>query len=131
MNNCAFSGNLTRDPELRRTQTGVAVANFSIAVNRPGEPDKTDFINCYAWRTRAEFVCKYFSKGQRIEVCGPMTSRNYEKNGERRTSMELRCDYVNFGERKREDSGEMTEEMAGTMAGDFEMMEDADSELPF
>ena len=56
-----------------------------------------------------------------------MTSRSYEKNGERRTSMALRCDYVNFGERKREDSGDM----AGTMAGDFEMMEDADAELPF
>ena len=127
MNNCAFSGNLTRDPELRRTQNGVAVTNFTIAVNRPGEPDKTDFIKCYAWRTRAEFVEKYFRKGQRIEVCGVMTSRSYEKNGEKRTSMELRCDYVNFGEHKREDS----EEMAGTMAGDFEMMEDSDSELPF
>lgn len=128
MNHCSISGHLTRAPELRFTQTGVPVVSFTVAVDRPGETEKTDFFRCYAWRTRTEFVVRYFSKGQRIEVSGPITTRSYDKDGEKRTVTELRCDYVNFGERKREDSGEP---LPGRLAGDFEMMEDADSELPF
>ena len=126
MNACTISGYLTHDPELRRTQNGTPVCTFSVGVARPNEKDKTDFIRCYAWRSRAEFIAKHFVKGQRIEVCGPITTHNYEKDGERRYSAELRCDYVNFGERKRE-----TDPTPPDAAADFAMLEDDDSELPF
>ncbi len=135
MNQCVISGHLTRDPELRRTQTGVAVTSFTVAVDRPGESEKTDFIRCYAWRTRAEFIDKYFRKGQRIECCGPITTRSFDKDGEKRTVTELRCDYVNFGERKRDDAAEYGDADAsapvGGEPGDFDMLEDVDTELPF
>lgn len=130
MNQCAISGHLTRDPELRYTQTGVPVVSFTVAVDRPGETEKTDFIRCYAWRTRAEFVDKYFRKGQRIECCGPITTRSYDKDGEKRTVTELRCDYVNFGERKRDGDTDAAVIPDGE-PGDFNMLEDVDSELPF
>lgn len=128
MNQCAISGHLTRDPELRYTQTGVPVVSFTVAVDRPGETEKTDFIRC--WRTRAEFVDKYFRKGQRIECCGPITTRSYDKDGEKRTVTELRCDYVNFGERKRDGDTDAAVIPDGE-PGDFNMLEDVDSELPF
>ena len=75
MNSISISGRLTKDPELRRTQSGTAVCSFSVAVDRPGVKDKTDFIDCVAWDKRAEFVSKYFLKGDPIEVNGVLTRR--------------------------------------------------------
>lgn len=103
MNITAISGRLVRDPELRRSQSGKAVTSFSIAVDRPGVKDKTDFIDCVAWEKKAEFVSRYFRKGQRIEVSGIITSRTYEKDGQNRKAVEVRCDQVFFGDSKKSD----------------------------
>ena len=105
MNIIALSGRLTRDPELRYTQSQKPVCRFRIAVPRPGTKDKADFISCIAWEKKAEFVSRYFTKGQRIEVSGVLTTREYEKDGERRTISEVRADQVFFGDSKREEGG--------------------------
>ena len=70
MNVVAISGRITSDPELKQTQDGTSVCRFSVAVRRPNVKDKTDFIDCIAWRQKAEFVSRLFRKGQRIEVTG-------------------------------------------------------------
>ena len=105
MNIVAESGNLTRDPELRYTGGKKAVCTFTIAVDRPGVKDKTDFLDCVAWDKKAEFVSKYFHKGQRIEVSGVLTTRKFEKDGQKRKATEIRCDQVFFGDSKRDNSG--------------------------
>lgn len=97
MNGIAISGRLTRDPELRYTQNKTPVCSFRVAVDRPGAKGKTDFLDCVAWEKKAEFVAKNFKKGKWIEVSGVITTRDYEKNGEKRTATELRADQVGFG----------------------------------
>lgn len=109
MNIVAESGRLTLDPELRHTQSGKAVTVFTIAVDRPGVKDKTDFIDCVAWEKKAEFVSRNFRKGQRIEVSGILTTRQYEKDGQKRKATEIRCDQVFFGDSKKSDSSQSTE----------------------
>jgi single-strand DNA-binding protein len=101
-------GRLTRDPELRRTGTGLAVASFSVAVDRD-YPNKTtgeretDFINCVAWRQTGEFVSKYFAKGSMIVVSGRLQIRNWTDNdGNKRTTAEIVADNVYFGESKKD-----------------------------
>lgn len=82
INNTVLVGRLTRTPELRSTQTGVPVTNFTIACNRNfGDKDQADFINCVAWRHSAEFLCNYMQKGNLIGVVGRIQSRTYEDNG--------------------------------------------------
>lgn len=131
MNIIGLSGRLTRDPELRYTQSQKPVCRFRIAVPRPGTKDKTDFIDCIAWDKKAEFVSRYFRKGRRIEVSGILTSREYEKDGERRSITEVRADQVFFGDSKKEEDNlapppatEPPSEQFGEIAGD-------DDELPF
>ena len=104
-------GRLTRDPELRRTPSGTAVATFTIAVDRDfkgknGEQD-TDFIDIVAWRQTAEFVSKYFSKGRMAVVEGRLQIREYtNKEGQKRKATEIVADNVYFGDSKRDsDSG--------------------------
>lgn len=104
MNIVAISGRLTANPELKTTPNGVSVCAFDIAVPRPGTADKTDFLKCVAWRGTAEFVAKYFTKGQRIEITGCLTSRGWEdKDGNKRTEREILCERVGFGESKKTD----------------------------
>ena len=104
MNSVNISGRLTRDPQLRQTQNGKSVANFSIAVQRPGIRDTTDFIDCVAWDKTAEFVNNFFHKGKYIEISGVLTMRDFETNaGEKRKITEVRCDVVGFGGAKKED----------------------------
>ena len=130
MNIIAISGRLTRDPELRRTQSGKAVTAFTIAVDRPGVKDKTDFIDCIAWEKKAEFVARYFKKGQRIEVSGVLTTRSYEKDGAKRKATEIRCDQVFFGDSKKDDdNGQYTPPPASD--NEFQEMPDTDDDLPF
>ena len=82
MNHGSYVGRLTADPELKQTQNRISVCSFTLAIDRPGTRDKTDFINFVAWRQTAEFICKYFRKGQNIGVTGYLSSRQYEdKNG--------------------------------------------------
>lgn len=110
LNKVFIMGRLTSDPELRRTQSGTAVASFSLAVDRnfkgqDGEKG-TDFINCTAWRNTAEFVSRYFGKGRMAVVEGRLEVQNYkDKNGENRTSTRVNVDNIYFGDSKRGDSG--------------------------
>ena len=102
MNVVAISGRITSDPELKQTQDGTSVCRFSVAVRRPNVKDKMDFIDCIACRQKAEFVSRFFRKGQRIEVTGYLTARKWEdKHGAKRVSHEVICDEVTFGDTKK------------------------------
>lgn len=105
MNVICLLGRLTADPELRHTQNQVPVTSFSVAVDRrftpQGQERQTDFINCVAWRQTAEFVTKYFRKGQRIALQGSLQARQYiDKEGNRRTAYEVVVDNAYFAESK-------------------------------
>jgi len=104
-NKVILIGNMVADPELKTTPTGVNVCSFRIAVGRrfvkAGEPQQTDFIDIVAWRAQAEFVAKYFTKGKPILVCGAIQSRNWQdKEGNKRTTVEIIADEISFVERK-------------------------------
>ena len=107
LNHITIMGRLTRDPELRRTGSGIAVASFTVAVDRDfggrdGGERETDFIDCVAWRQTGEFVSKYFTKGSMIVVSGRLQIRNWnDKDGNKRRSAEVVADNVYFGESKR------------------------------
>ena len=108
LNKIIIHGRLTRDPELRTTQSGTPVASFTVACDRDFSDQsgdrQADFIDCVAWRSGAEFVSKYFHKGQMILVEGRLTSRKWtDKDGNKRTSWEIIADHTYFGEPKRED----------------------------
>ncbi|NBH77015.1 single-stranded DNA-binding protein [Clostridiaceae bacterium] len=98
MNSITIKGRLTKDPELRNTQSGTAVCTVNVAVDRPYSKDKeTDFFTVVFWRQTAEFVSKYFVKGQEILVQGEMQSRKYEdKEGNNRVAWEVKADRVEF-----------------------------------
>lgn len=110
LNHIVIMGRLTRDPELRRTGTGVAVTSFTLAVDRDFAPKdggerETDFLDCVAWRQTGEFVAKYFSKGSMAVVAGRLQIRSWtDKDGNKRRSAEIVADNVYFGEAKRKDS---------------------------
>ena len=112
LNHIVIMGRLTRDPELRRTGTGVAVASFTLAVDRDfggrdGGERETDFIDCVAWRQTGEFVSKYFAKGRMAVVSGRLQIRSWtDKEGNKRRTAEVVADNVYFGDSKRDgDSG--------------------------
>lgn len=108
LNHITLMGRLTRDPELRRTSSGIAVASFRIAVDRDIAPKdggerKTDFIDCIAWRQTGEFISKYFAKGRMIVVDGRLEMRDWtDKNGNKRTSAEVVIESAYFGDSKQE-----------------------------
>ena len=108
LNHITIMGRLVRDPELRRTGSGVAVTNFCVAVDRDyvakdGGERKTDFINCFAWRGTGEFIAKYFTKGRMIVVDGRLEMRDWtDKDGNKRTSAEINVDNAYFGDSKRD-----------------------------
>ena len=139
MNIGGITGNLTRDPELRRTGDGKAVASFCVAVKRPYTKDKTDFIDCVAWDKIAEFVSKYFAKGSGITVDGFYTTRTWEdKDGNKRKSTELTASSVGFMGSKNDGASSLNEAsttaanaMEPAAAADYGMIEDDDAELPF
>jgi single-strand DNA-binding protein len=99
-NKVILIGNMTADPELKQTQSGLSVCSFSIAVNRPKSKDgeqNCDFLNIQAWRQTAEFVAKYFKKGQAILVCGALQTRTWTDNqGNKRNAVEVVADEVSF-----------------------------------
>ena len=111
LNHIVLMGRLTRDPELRRTGSGVPVASFTVAVDRDfgsreGGEKETDFIDIVAWRNTAEFVSKYFTKGRMALVSGRLQIRNWnDKDGNKRRSAEVVADNVYFGDSKREGNG--------------------------
>ena len=114
LNHIVIMGRLTRDPELRRTSSGIAVASFTVAVDRDfggrdGGEKETDFIDCVAWRQTGEFVSKYFTKGSMIVVSGRLQIRNWnDKDGNKRRSAEIVADNVYFGESKRSNDSNST-----------------------
>ena len=157
LNHITIMGRLTRDPELRRTGSGVAVASFTVAVDRDysggdGGEKETDFIDCVAWRQTGEFVSKYFTKGRMIVVSGRLQIRSWnDKDGNKRRTAEVVADSCYFGDSKKESTGGSTGSYNApggyggypeTMAAinrytspppqsDFAMLEDDDAQLPF
>ena len=142
MNTICLLGHLTADPELRNTQGGVAVTSFKLAVDRDytpkGQEKQADFIPVVAWRQTAEFVCKYFGKGQRAALTGSLQTRQYtDRDGNNRTAYEVVAEHVYFAESKK-DSGapaptvDYSDRMpkSAEPADDFEVIPDEDS-LPF
>ena len=102
LNMAIIAGRLTRDPELRTTTSGISVTSFTVAVDRGyGDNKQTDFIDCIAWRDRADFVSKYFRKGMAICVTGEITTRSYEdKDKNKRKATEISARDVDFVESK-------------------------------
>ena len=141
LNKIVIMGRLTRDPELRRTGSGTAVTSFSLAVDRDfksqsGEKE-TDFIDIVAWRSTAEFVSKYFTKGRMAVVEGRLQIRDWtDKAGNKRTTAEVVADNVYFADSKRSESNENQKEnfnaLSGRLSDDFvPALNDDTSELPF
>lgn len=106
MNKVILKGRLTAKPELKTTTTDIFVTDFSIAVNRRFNKETTDFINCQAWRSTAEFICKYFEKGQEIAVVGELHNDKWEKDGETRYASRVSVDEVYFCGSKTENKSE-------------------------
>lgn len=137
LNRAILMGRITRDIELRQTTGGVSVVNFSIAVDRNYQPDKdnkqTDFITITAWRGTAEFISKYFSKGQMIAVEGSIQTRNYQdKEGNNRTAFEVVADQVYFAEGRRSIQPEVQNNIAnGSFPADVSDFEELDDDCPF
>ena len=140
LNHITIMGRLTRDPEMRTTQSGVAVASFTLAVDRDfggrdGGEKQTDFIDCTAWRHTAEFVSKYFSKGRMAVVSGRLQIDNYTDNdGNKRRSAKVIADNIYFGDSKKDGatSGQSDEAASFTPApSDFVPVNVDDGELPF
>ena len=123
LNHITIMGRLTRDPELRRTGSGIAVASFSLAVDRDFSPRdggerETDFIDCVAWRQTGEFVSKYFTKGRMAVVSGRLQIRNWtDKDGNKRRSAEVVADNVYFGDSKKDDQGSNSSYGGNTYGG--------------
>ena len=140
LNIIVLQGRLVRDPEMRTTQSGVAVASFTLAVDRDfggkdGGEKQTDFIDCTAWRHTAEFVSKYFSKGRMAVVSGRLQIDNYTDNdGNKRKSAKVIADNIYFGDSKKDGAtGSQSDETASfTPAPSGFVTVDVDSgELPF
>ena len=111
MNKVQLIGRLTKDPELRYTKSNIAVANYSIAVNDGyGEKQQTQFINISTWGKSGEFVSKYFKKGQAIAIVGRLNNNNYEdKNGNKRYSLEVVTEDIEFIGNKKEEKVQQEE----------------------
>ena len=110
LNHIVVMGRLTKDPELRRTQNGTAVTSFSLACDRDYKPEngerETDFLDIVAWRSTAEFVQKYFSKGRMAVVAGRLQIRPWtDRDGNKRRSAEIVAENVYFGDSKRDGEG--------------------------
>lgn len=105
LNKCILMGRLTKDPELRHTNSGNAVASFAIAVNNGyGDEQKTDFINCVAWNKTAEFIKNWFAKGRMIVLVGRISTRTYEgQDGRKNYVTEVIVNEVSFGESKKDE----------------------------
>lgn len=126
LNVAVITGRLTADPELRKTTTGISVTSITVAVERNyknGEERESDFINVVAWRGTADFVSTYFKKGQMIAIQGSIQTRNYEdKNGNKRTAVEIVAENVSFCGSKSTNDNNVNEGFSS---------DESDDELPF
>ena len=134
MNVIVIMGRLTKEPELRTTGTGISVTSFSVAVNRNYSKDgnaQTDFINCVAWRNTAEFITRYFGKGQMIAIKGSLQQNSYtDKDGNKRTSYDVVVDTADFCGSK-EEAQEPDVSYHDVDTSDFEEISAGDEDLPF
>ena len=159
LNHITIMGRLTKDVELRRTGSGIAVASFTLAVDRDRKNEagekETDFIDCNAWRSTGEFVSKYFQKGSMAIVSGRLQIRTWtDKDGNKRRNAEVVADSVYFGDSKKSEQGNSTYQAPNPYQGgagdleqtvesikqyyaqpnsqsDFAMLDDDDAQLPF
>lgn len=147
LNSVNLMGRLTADPELKQTVNGISVISFTIAVDRAytpkGQDKQTDFINIAAWRQTAEFISKYFAKGQMIALEGSIQTRSYEdKQGNKRTAFEVVAGQVHFcgGKNEKSDSRQSNAQQStatntpADVPTDFDGFEEIgtdDSDLPF
>ena len=136
MNNVSLIGRLTAEPELKYTQNDKAYTRFNVAVDRPvksGEEKQADFISIIAWNKTAEFICKYFTKGQRIALTGSIRTGSYtDKDGNKRYTFEVLANDVEFCEAAKKDTAERTSkkaEQAQQRAEEY--MDVSDEDLPF
>ena len=130
MNNVSLIGRLTKDPELKTTQSGLSVCRFTVAVDRPYSNEQTDFINCIAWRKTADFITSYFRKGQRIALIGSIQTGSYTgKDGKTVYTTEVNANNVEFCESKKRDGGEDGGSVNNSSAETDDMPFDDD--LPF
>lgn len=132
LNHITMAGRLVRNPELRRTQNGTAVASFTLACERDFKNEsgdrEVDFIDCVAWRKTAELVSSYFTKGRMAIVSGRLQIRGWtDKDGNRRKSAEILVDNIYFGDSKPQ-AGEATE---ATGAEPYSEIAEDDDEIPF
>lgn len=134
MNIVSLTGRITKDIELKTTNNGVSVTQFTVAVKRPHVKETTDFFRIVCWRSQAEFVSKYFSKGDGIEITGVLTQRKYEdKEGNSREVIEVQADTVSFPvSTKNEDTKPQSNgnEFAKVDSSEFTEV-DNDDDLPF
>ncbi len=144
LNHITIMGRMTRDPELRRTGSGIAVTSFTLAVERDFSPKdggerETDFIDVVCWRSTAEFVQKYFAKGSMAIASGRLQIRSWtDKDGNKRRSAEVLADNVYFGESKKSEgytgsysTPASANDSPSVPAQDFAPIEDDDAQLPF
>lgn len=139
LNSSVIMGRICNDLELRKTPSGVSVTRFTVAVDRPykqGDERKTDFINVIAWRSTAEFICKYFKKGSMIAIQGSIETGSYEKDGVKRNTFEINADNVSFcgskndGQSNNSSQNEPQETFTANNSDDFMAIAD-DDDLPF
>lgn len=135
MNSVQIIGRMTADPELRHTQSGTACTRFNIAVDRrvkQGEEKQADFITIVAWQQRAEFICKYFSKGQKIALTGSIRTGSYtDRDGNKRNTFEVWAENVEFCETKTQTTQLQPEQQkASENKPDMEYIPN-DADLPF
>ena len=139
MNKAMIIGNLTRDPELRTTASGINVCTFTVAVTRPFKRDETDFIPVVTWRGLADNCAKFLAKGRKVGVCGRIQVRSYDdNNGQRRYVTEIVADDVEFLSPKGEGGAPRTQDVPpppddaglfGDEQSDFEPLDD--EQMPF
>ena len=127
MNKIILKGRLTNNPELRQTPNDVSVAKFTIAVNRKFDREKTDFINCEAWRSTAEFISKYFGKGKEIAIVGELHIDKSEKDGNTIYYTKVVVDEAEFCGNKSDNSAENSD----VNSNDGKLEYSNDDELPF
>lgn len=136
LNKAILVGRLTADPELKQTPNGVSVCTFSIAISRPysgkGGEKQTDFINIVAWRNTAEFVARYFCKGNAIGIDGSIQTRSYtDKQGSKRTAFEVVADAVSFVESKNAAGNERISRGSAAASQEYIDIDCEDEDLPF
>lgn len=138
MNSVELIGRFANTPELRQTGSGIPVTSFTLAVDRSGtygDDKKTDWIDCVAWRSTAEFICKYFEKGSPIVVNGSIQTRNWEKDGVKRKSIEVVVSEAEFSPKSREllshEVVPTIQEESVSIGTDEEFSPVTDEDLPF